>query len=49
MNKPVYDHQSLDALLLHAYYVAKHLGPSRTLGHNAAAYVQQKLPGETSA
>ncbi|EIE18186.1 hypothetical protein COCSUDRAFT_45597 [Coccomyxa subellipsoidea C-169] len=45
MNKPVYDHQSLDALLLHAYYVAKHLGPSRTLGHNAAAYVQQKLPG----
>ena len=49
MNKPVYDHQSLDALVLHAYYVAKHLGPSRTLGHNAAAYVQQKVPGETSA
>lgn len=45
MNKPVYDHQSLDALVLHAYYVAKHLSVARTMGHRAAEYVQGKYPG----
>lgn len=45
MNKPVYDHQSLDALVLHAYYVAKHLNGARSMGHKAAEYVQMKFPG----
>lgn len=45
LNKPVYDHQSLDALVLHAYYVAKHLSAAQTMGHSAAEYVQGKYPG----
>ena len=45
MNKPVYDHQSLDALVQHAYYVAMHLGLARIMGHKAAEYVQNKFPG----
>ncbi len=45
MNKPVYDYQSLDALVLHAYYVAKHLTTARRIGHKAAQYVQTKFPG----
>jgi hypothetical protein len=45
MHKPVYDHQALDALVLHAYYVSKHLGNARRLGHAAALYVQSEYPG----
>lgn len=45
MNKPVYDYQALDALVLHAYYVSKHLSAARRIGHAAALYVQSKFPG----
>ena len=40
INGPVYDHQSLDALVVHAYYTAKHLTTSRMLGYKSAMYVQ---------
>ena len=40
INKPVYDFQSLDALLLHAYYTTKHLSVATDIGYNSAFYVQ---------
>ena len=45
MNKPVYDYQSLDAVVEHAYYVRKHLTIARQLGTKAANYVQSFFPG----
>ena len=44
INGPVYEFQSMDALVLHAYYAAKHLTSARQLGHNAAMYVQVSQP-----
>lgn len=40
INKPVYDFQSLDALLVHAYYTTKHLTAATEIGYNSAFYVQ---------
>ena len=40
INKPVYDNQSLDALLVHAYYTTKHLTAATEIGYNSAFYVQ---------
>lgn len=40
INGPVYDYQAMDALVLHAYYSAKHLTRARQLGRDAAMYVQ---------
>ena len=40
INKPVYDYQSLDALLVHAYYTTKHLTAATEVGYNSAFYVQ---------
>ena len=40
INGPVYDFQSMDALVLHAYYSAKHLASAKQLGRAAAMYVQ---------
>ena len=40
MNGPVYEFQSLEALVLHAYYTAKHLTTARALGYRAAMHVQ---------
>ena len=44
INGPVYDYQSMDALVLHAYYTAKHLTSARQLGRDAAMYVQVSQP-----
>ena len=40
INKPVYDFQSLDALLVHAYYTTKHLTAATEIGYKSAFYVQ---------
>lgn len=42
INKPVYDHRSLDSLVHHAFYAAKHLGAAQLLALKAAEYVQMK-------
>ncbi len=40
INKPVYDFQSLDALLVHAYYTTKHLTAATEVGYKSAFHVQ---------
>ena len=40
INKPVYDFQSLDALLVHAYYTTKHLTAASQVGYKSAMAAQ---------
>ncbi len=40
INKPVYDFQSLDALLVHAYYTTKHLTAANQIGYKSAMTAQ---------
>lgn len=45
LHAPAYEHQALEALVLHAWYTAKHLAPAARLGCAAARDVAARHPG----
>ena len=45
LHAPAYEHQALEALVLHAWYAAKHLVPAARLGRAAARDVLARHPG----